>query len=127
MVDRRPLGFWNPFNTWWRAELEKTGQRPNTTNIQRCVGAGGATSTTTNSSSTSSLSMQLPVPDRTTASVAAAPIRLPFLALTNKHHASCFCPRTAGMKTSRVMLGALRGPACRRHAHTLSACAPCRQ
>lgn len=25
---RRPLRFWQPFNDWWRAELEKQGRRP---------------------------------------------------------------------------------------------------
>jgi len=26
--DRRPLRFWQPFNDWWRSELERLGRRP---------------------------------------------------------------------------------------------------
>lgn len=26
--DRRPLRFWQPFNDWWRSELDRVGRRP---------------------------------------------------------------------------------------------------
>lgn len=31
--DRRPLRFWQPFNDWWRSELERLGRRPNAQEI----------------------------------------------------------------------------------------------
>eukprot|EP00879_Flechtneria_rotunda_P027370 GHRR01029318.1.p1 GENE.GHRR01029318.1~~GHRR01029318.1.p1 ORF type:complete len:284 (+),score=86.41 GHRR01029318.1:344-1195(+) len=31
--DRRPLRFWQPFNDWWRAELERLGRRPTSQEI----------------------------------------------------------------------------------------------
>jgi hypothetical protein len=33
--DRRPLRFWEPFNIWWRAELERTGKRATSDDIAR--------------------------------------------------------------------------------------------
>mmetsp|Transcript_29193 Transcript_29193/g.74494 ORF Transcript_29193/g.74494 Transcript_29193/m.74494 type:complete len:541 (-) Transcript_29193:469-2091(-) len=33
MADRRPLRFWQPFNDWWRAELDKQGRRPTAAEI----------------------------------------------------------------------------------------------
>jgi hypothetical protein len=27
-ADRRPLRFWQPFNEWWRSELDRMGRRP---------------------------------------------------------------------------------------------------
>lgn len=30
---RRPLGFWDPFNAWWRAEYKKLGRRPTSKEI----------------------------------------------------------------------------------------------
>ncbi|GFR40157.1 hypothetical protein Agub_g713, partial [Astrephomene gubernaculifera] len=32
-ADRRPLRFWQPFNDWWRSELERLGRRPNAEEI----------------------------------------------------------------------------------------------
>ncbi|EFJ52469.1 hypothetical protein VOLCADRAFT_86600 [Volvox carteri f. nagariensis] len=31
--DRRPLRFWQPFNDWWRSELDRLGRRPNAQEI----------------------------------------------------------------------------------------------
>lgn len=31
--DRRPLRFWQPFNDWWRAELDRMGRRPTSHDI----------------------------------------------------------------------------------------------
>lgn len=39
-ADRRPLRFWQPFNDWWRSDLERLGRRPNAAEIQAwCVSA----------------------------------------------------------------------------------------
>lgn len=31
--ERRPLRFWQPFNDWWRSELDRLGRRPNAQEI----------------------------------------------------------------------------------------------
>jgi hypothetical protein len=31
--DRRPLRFWQPFNDWWRSELNRLGRRPTSEEI----------------------------------------------------------------------------------------------
>lgn len=32
-TDRRPLRFWQPFNDWWRAELDRLRRRPTSDEI----------------------------------------------------------------------------------------------
>ena len=33
--ERRAVGFWQPFNEWWRAEYERLNRRPSGLEIQR--------------------------------------------------------------------------------------------
>ena len=33
--DRRALRFWQPFNDWWREEMERVGRRPNSQEINK--------------------------------------------------------------------------------------------
>lgn len=41
--DRRPLRFWQPFNSWWRTEFDRHGRRPTSQEIEGwyCLHAEG--------------------------------------------------------------------------------------